>query len=203
MDAMLREALQDFLGLLKQLLTNLLGPNGEEWGDEFKKFLRKEPCWVGVKANPYLKSFATGTLEATTGERTLAQADNVFTCYLDPDFENWETYVKGEPTKDTPFEVLELVKDGKFEQVFGAFAQSLDGLCWSQDQIISFVEKHADLLHPQGYPTFFLFKVGDKFFVAGVFRNDDGQLKARVDRLSRVYVCSAKDRHRFVVPQLT
>lgn len=45
MDDMLREALQEFLGLLKQLLKNLLGPNGKEWSDEFKRFLRKEPCW--------------------------------------------------------------------------------------------------------------------------------------------------------------
>lgn len=46
MNAMLSEALQDFTGLLKQLLTNLLGNDADAWGNEFKKFLRKEPCWM-------------------------------------------------------------------------------------------------------------------------------------------------------------
>ncbi len=52
MNAMLSEALQDFTGLLKQLLTNLLGNNADVWGIELKRFLRKEPCWTndGMKS---------------------------------------------------------------------------------------------------------------------------------------------------------
>jgi hypothetical protein len=50
MNAMLSEALQDFTGLLKQLLTNLLGNDADTWGTEFKKFLRKEPCWTNGDA---------------------------------------------------------------------------------------------------------------------------------------------------------
>jgi hypothetical protein len=46
MNAMLSEALQEFTGLLGQLLKNLLGNDADTWGDEFKRFLRKEPCWV-------------------------------------------------------------------------------------------------------------------------------------------------------------
>lgn len=45
MEDMLRKALRGFLGLLKQLLTNLLGDEGEIWEKELKRFLRKEPCW--------------------------------------------------------------------------------------------------------------------------------------------------------------
>lgn len=45
MNKMLSEALQDFTGLLNQLMKNLLGSDAEMWGKEFKKFLRKEPCW--------------------------------------------------------------------------------------------------------------------------------------------------------------
>ena len=52
MNAMLSEALQDFTGLLKQLLTNLLGNDADAWGNEFKKFLRKEPCWMNGDAKP-------------------------------------------------------------------------------------------------------------------------------------------------------
>jgi hypothetical protein len=48
---MLRRALWGFLRPLLQLVTNLLNPEiGEEWMIEFKKFLRKEGCWVTKKA---------------------------------------------------------------------------------------------------------------------------------------------------------
>lgn len=43
---MLSEQLQDFLGLVKQLITNLLGKDAVEWANELKKFLRKEPSWA-------------------------------------------------------------------------------------------------------------------------------------------------------------
>ena len=47
MDTMLRKALWGFLRPLVQLITNLLSPEvGEEWGKEFKRFLRKESCWA-------------------------------------------------------------------------------------------------------------------------------------------------------------
>lgn len=46
MQNMLSEQLQDFLGLIKQLITNLLGKDAVEWANELKKFLRKEPCWA-------------------------------------------------------------------------------------------------------------------------------------------------------------
>ena len=46
MDNTLRQALRGFLRPLLQLLTNLLSPEkGGEWEREFKRFLRKEPCW--------------------------------------------------------------------------------------------------------------------------------------------------------------
>jgi hypothetical protein len=46
MNDMLSKALQDFLGLLQQLIRNLLGKDSEEWTTAFKKFLRKEPTWA-------------------------------------------------------------------------------------------------------------------------------------------------------------
>lgn len=46
MNNMLSEALRQFVGLLEQLIRNLLGKDAETWGNELKKFLRKEPCWV-------------------------------------------------------------------------------------------------------------------------------------------------------------
>ncbi len=49
MTQMLSDALQEFTGLLKQLITNLLGNEAEVWGNEFRKFCRKEPCWQPVQ----------------------------------------------------------------------------------------------------------------------------------------------------------
>jgi hypothetical protein len=44
---MLRRELWEILRPLIQLITNLLNPEkSEEWKKEFKKFLRKEECWV-------------------------------------------------------------------------------------------------------------------------------------------------------------
>lgn len=55
MDNTLRQALWGLLRPLVQLITNLLSPEkGEEWEREFKRFLRKEPCWIVQKFTLYL-----------------------------------------------------------------------------------------------------------------------------------------------------
>lgn len=52
-NTMLFTVLREFTtGLLNQLLVNLAGEDGQKWFDEFKKFLRQEPCWVaGAKVH--------------------------------------------------------------------------------------------------------------------------------------------------------
>jgi len=46
MDTMLSKALREFTtGPLNQLIVNLGGQDGDQWEEELKKFLRKEPCW--------------------------------------------------------------------------------------------------------------------------------------------------------------
>ena len=196
-------------GLIKDLFEKLSSEKWEVWLTEFKKFLRRETCWS--TRNPYLRSIATGKLVATVGKRVLAKMAKLFTGFLDGDFTNWGTDVPGEAKPETPFEVFEQVRDGKFAEIFAAFGVSLDKLCLSQDLIISFVENYADLLHPKGWATFFLFSVKfdegtenerAEFFVADVRRGDDGRLEAYVHHLSRDGVWHAEDRYRFVFPQL-
>lgn len=68
MNNMLSEALREFTGLLEQLFRNLLGNDAKTWGDELKKFLRKESCWVStivrrIKVNR--KRTPQETLDAT------------------------------------------------------------------------------------------------------------------------------------------
>ena len=155
--------------------------------------------------NLYLKSFTTGVLKATTGQRTLANADNIFTGYLDSKFVDLKTDIKGQSTKETPFEVFEQIGDGTLNQIFGSFDTNLDRLCWSQDQIITFVEGYSDMLHPAGYPTFFLFKVGKHFLVACAHWGSTDLLAAYVCPLSYDHVWDVGwdvvYRYRFVVPQ--
>ena len=138
---------------------------------------------------------------ATDGQGTIAQAKDAFSGYIDPDFRNYKTDVKGQPTKETPVQVLEQIKDGTFAQIFGGFGENLDRLCLTQGQIIRFVKDNEKWLRADGYGTFFLFKVNGEFFVADVRRYSDG-LRVYVRRLSDDRVWGAEDRPQVVVPQL-
>ncbi len=47
MDTMLSKALREFTtGPLNQLIVNLGGQDGDQWEQQLKQFLRKEPCWT-------------------------------------------------------------------------------------------------------------------------------------------------------------
>lgn len=212
MDNMLNQALEVFLGLLRQLMTNLLGPNGAEWGEELKKFLRKEPCWVTAKQQLLagtvgcLRNISLGKkvlIPATAGKRTIAKAKAIFPGYIDSDFINYGCDVEGAPAPETQTDVYEMVEDGNFRKIFGGFGCNLNQVCLTQDQIIAWVEINHQWLCTGGYGTFFLFKVGTEFFVAYVSFDVAGALEVGVDRLSYDRVWFAYYRHRFVVPQLT
>ena len=152
----------------------------------------------------YLKLISgseTITIGETDGTSTTADASDVFTGWVDPDFVNYGTNVKGQPTKETPVQVFEMIKNGTFAQIFGGFGENLDRLCLSQDQIICFVKNHSEWLRKDGYGTFFLFKENGECFVANVYWRG-GRLGVYAYRLSRGDVWSAERRHRVVVPQL-
>lgn len=138
----------------------------------------------------------------TDGKQTLTNAKEVFTGLVDPDFVNYGCDVEGKPTAEMPVEVFEMVEDGDFKRIFGGFSVSLDHLCLSQHQIKLFVRDHCDKLLAGGYGTFFLFKVGGEFFVAGVCFDGGGRLRVNVHRLSYACVWYTGFRHRIVVPQL-
>lgn len=51
MDTMLSKALREFTtGPLNQLIVNLGGQDGDQWEQQLKQFLRKEPCWTNGQA---------------------------------------------------------------------------------------------------------------------------------------------------------
>lgn len=127
---------------------------------------------------------------------TIARAKDVFTGWIDSDFVNYGTDVKSPKTKATKIAVLEMTKDGTFKDIF----TNPEEMCMTQAQIVEFCRNHKDKLNQDWY-TFFLFKVGNEFFVARVRVRSDG-LSGDADRFSDDGVWDAVCRHRVVVPQL-
>lgn len=149
----------------------------------------------------------TLTLDPTDGKETLANAGNLFTGWLDPDFENYRTNVPGSATPEMKIAVYEMIKDGDFKEIFGSLANDPGVLCLGQGQIIQFVKKFGSWLHPDGYATLIPFKAKSKdgheeVFVAIVYRSSGGRLGAVVYRFSDGNVWDGADRYRVVVPQL-
>lgn len=133
-------------------------------------------------------------IPATKGRKVIADADDMFS-YIDSCFESYGADKAGDNTTATELAVLELDTDMTFTQMFpNPQKQAL-----TQAQIIAFVKNHKDKLRTEGYATFFLFKSGEEFFVAGVVFNDDGSLEVSVDRFERDGVWDASDRRRVVV----
>jgi len=140
-------------------------------------------------------------IDPTDGKAIIHKAGDVFTGYIDSNFKNWDLNVASGPTKKTPVQVYEMIKDGTFAQIFGGMSDDLDKLCLTQNQIIRFVQDHRKWLRQDGYGTFFLFKKMNEFFVANVYLDSDGPY-VFVNRLSDGHVWGAEFRHRIVVPQL-
>lgn len=170
----------------QEFITNLLAEMAENATDRLKLISGAE----------------TLALSPTDGNEIIAEAGDLFKGYLDSDFVNWNTNVKGNPTEAQNVQVHEMTKDGTFEQIYGGLGTDLNALCLSQAQIIQFVKNHRKWLRTDGYGTFFLFKVGDEFFVALVHVFSVGRLDARVNRFSYDGVWIAESCSRFVVPQL-
>lgn len=139
-------------------------------------------------------------IEKCDGTETLAQAEKVFKSGIHPDFKNWKLDTASKATEETAVQVHEIFKDSTFAQMFGSLGADLDKLCLTQHQIKSFCKNHPDWLRKDGYGTFFLFKVGENFFVACVRVDSDG-LHVSVDRLERGSVWDAGFLRRLVVPQ--
>jgi hypothetical protein len=137
-------------------------------------------------------------LDSTDGQETLADGTDLFR-YIDSNFQRWSCDVTEPPTKETPIRVYEMVWDSTFREMFGGFGVSLDSLTLTQSQIRQFARRYPDWLKKGGNGTFFLFKVGNEFFVAAIFLFSDGRLGVRARRLSLERALRAKKRHRVVV----
>ena len=145
-------------------------------------------------------------IPATNDVRSIAERKDLFPGWIDPDFKNWKLGLQQVPTEATPVQVLEMVKDGKFADIYAIPNRSFESLCFTQSQIALFVATHKGWLHTGGYGTFFLFKKEvegkDKFFVADVNFDGSGLLRVYVHSVSHDNVWHAEFLHRFVIPQL-
>lgn len=200
---------QDFAGLQIDQLSKLR--NGNMTFEQVKWFnnltFEQREALMGKQPEmvlylQLLSGAETLMLDALDGKETLATAKEVFPSGIDGDFKNWGTNKAGIATKEKAVDVHELVKDGTFAQMFGSLGTDLDKLCLTQSQIKNFCKKHQSWLRKDGYATFFLFKVEDQFFVAGVNVLSDG-LSVRVYRFEDGHVWRAECSPRVVVPQLT
>lgn len=191
------------LRVIFDIMEKMLGSNGDNWFVEFKKFLRREKCWMDVVVEPFLKLIYADTtlvIKAKTGERTIFQIKDLFTWGIGSDFVDYGADEEGSATEDTEVDVYELAKDGDFSDIYGSLPFDLSQLCLTQDQIIGFVEEHRNRLSPNS-ATFFLFQSNNEYFVASVVVLSDGRLNACVDRFGNVNPWGAERRHRFVVPR--
>lgn len=165
-----------------------------------------------VRDKPFLRRISDKplTIKATDGRRIIAKANDIFPGGIDGRFRDYGADETGPATSETPIVVYEMIRDGYFSQLFGSLCDDVRKLCFTQDQIICFVEKYRKWLRADESGTFFLFRSKNtkfkndpwgEFFVARVYVFSGGP-RVGVDRLEDLYVWDAVDRHRVVVPQL-
>lgn len=108
---------------------------------------------------------------ATSGKETLANATCVFKAGVDKSLTRLQTNVSERHTPATPAVAYEFRKDADatFPEVFSSLRR-VSPLVWQQSQIVTFCRNFSDYLQPDMYGTSFLFSVGEKLFVAEVFR---------------------------------
>lgn len=99
-------------------------------------------------------------IERCDGTRTFAKTEGLFV-KIDPAFYGHGLYKSGVATDGTLVKMQEIIQqEGSLErrQVFLSLSTDLDSLCFSQNQIVIFMEKYKRLLPPDYYSNFFLCK---------------------------------------------
>lgn len=148
-----------------------------------------------TRSRSILRPIQSGlVIPATFGTRTFAQATDIFPGGI----YGKNCNIIGEARPETPIVVHELNENGTLQQIFGGQGVSFDQLCLEPEQIIQFVIKYSEHLHPQGYATFFL--LPGSSLVASVYWDDDRGLGVYVYHFSCDFVWRAGSRHRVVLP---
>ncbi|PJA91920.1 hypothetical protein CO134_02890 [Candidatus Kuenenbacteria bacterium CG_4_9_14_3_um_filter_39_14] len=99
-------------------------------------------------------------LDACDGKRTIVTAKKFFaTGLLDPNFRKWGTNKTSKPTPETDVLVYEMERNATFAQIFSSLGDDINQLCFTQHQIINFIEKHSSWLRIKGDGIFFYSKL--------------------------------------------
>ncbi len=200
----------EMLGLLDDLLTKTLSP---DWFSEFKKFLRKEPCWTAVaekaeQVKTYLGKIHWFVVGAVKGKDTHATASKVFRAYFDPDFENWGVVFSGvAPAAD--FWVKKLILGGKFTDFLGNTAEVLEKRRMLGSQFLAICRDNKHQLRGEACANFFVLTKNDEpvaedlhnVFVAFVLVLDEGSLHAGLDELSNEFAWDGRHGLRVFSPR--
>lgn len=127
-------------------------------------------------------------LRATEGTGTFARSGDIYTGYLDSDFESWNLDGPGKASPEMQVSMKEMVpgSNGKLADIFAAIGE-IEKLVVPQEQAKNLAVEHRDKLHPDGWATFVPFTRNDEpvnadksnVFVASVYA-DGGELKADV-----------------------
>lgn len=144
----------------------------------------------------------TITLAASDGSRFISAAASTFTAGIDQRFTKWGLNKPGNATPATDVSVFKIIEDTTFPEIYSSLSPDLNKLCFTQDQIIEFCERHRSKLRKGGYATFFFFKEGDWFYITRVLVVTDG-LNVYISHLGNDLVWGAFCTRRVVVPQFT
>lgn len=170
---MLRNALWVFIRPLMQLVLNLLNPSiGEEWLREFKKFLRREPCWIKKEDKSFFRLLFSGLpVPATDGTQTFDSCElfeyHVFGFSLE----------KSRATESTKACLWAVALNGKFKKFSGNLDNKKIKVTWTAHQVIRFCSDHQETL--RRLKDLILFELEGGFF-ASVSFDFEGTIGVRV-----------------------
>ena len=158
----------------------------------------------------HLRYLYSLTLAPTSGAVTIAAAKDVFTEYIDSDFQNWGTNQPGAEGEAISVDVFEVIKDGTFRELFGSLGVHEFSLGLSQGQIVEYCQICLQDLLQGDYWTFLTFAVKRKGeeredqFVASILEKSV-KLRANVSHFEndKVWRHNQKDRYQLVVRNRT
>ena len=184
-------------GLILDAVNKLGGRDAEAVRVRLAQALRETPSTK--THSDYLVHLISVTLASTKGSVTIAEAKDVFSGDIDPNFQKWGTNVAGQDTETKAVEIHEMKNYGTFAQHFNSLGDPRS-LCLTQGQVVEFSRTYRDQLRQDGCSTFFLFEVKDKLFVALVLVHA-GKLSVSVRRFGNNLVWLADGHYRLVVQQ--
>ena len=196
MKNVLSEALQEFVGLLGQLLKNLLGDDAEVWGNELKKFLRKESCWVETLES-FFKRTVSLVLEPT--QQTFNVAHDLSKIlltkkkggkidWLDLDIVNWfgNITIEGRKEKITTY-VYRFLKDLTHQKIISTGKRFSVYRKYNLFDAISLAQKLIDVGEIKTPGTGVIIYLEEEYNSnpcrLSVFRSSDGKLHVGVYRV--------------------